>query len=233
MSVLRDALLHTTLVMYGYLHYCHLPVSFDQSGPSPLTSLINNLFLPAELLLTGCFFCFSHHLLQTLETVVRENLRSSAVSETALSGTNNHSTVKITYTNFFPIWLIRYSLTLSFLIFIKLWEYLYCRFETCIRELGPLLVSDSVSPVRECSPLRSKSAHPSSPGPLHIPFEQCWRICAIAGFLLLISTSALFIKPLQWRRVLAPSKCLKLCFLQRGSTSMALSAVGQAAQRSC
>ena len=52
-----------------YLCYCHLPVSFDQSGPSPLTSLINNAFLPAELLLTGCVF-FSHHSLQTLETVV-------------------------------------------------------------------------------------------------------------------------------------------------------------------
>ena len=56
-SVFRDALLHTTVVMCGYLHYCHLPVSFDQSGPSPLTSLINKAFLPTELLLTGCFFC--------------------------------------------------------------------------------------------------------------------------------------------------------------------------------
>ena len=32
-----------------YLCYCHLPVSFDRSGPSPLTSLINNTFLPTEL----------------------------------------------------------------------------------------------------------------------------------------------------------------------------------------
>ena len=37
----KRALLHTTVVMCGYLHYCHLPVSFDQSGPSPLISLIN------------------------------------------------------------------------------------------------------------------------------------------------------------------------------------------------
>ena len=42
-------LLHTT-VMCGHLHYCHLPVSFGQSGPSPLTS---------ELLLTGCFLFFT------------------------------------------------------------------------------------------------------------------------------------------------------------------------------
>ena len=56
--VFSDALLHTTVVMCGYLHYCRLPVSFDQSGPSPLTSLINNAFLPTELLLTGCFFVF-------------------------------------------------------------------------------------------------------------------------------------------------------------------------------
>ena len=38
--------------------------------------------LPAELLLTGFFFvCFSHHSLQTLEAVVCENPRRSAVSE--------------------------------------------------------------------------------------------------------------------------------------------------------
>ena len=42
--VFRDALLHTTVVMCGYLCYCHLPVSFDQSGPFSLTSLINRAF---------------------------------------------------------------------------------------------------------------------------------------------------------------------------------------------
>ena len=54
--VFRDALLHTT-VMRGYLRYGHLPVSFDQSGPSPLTSLIDHTFLPAELLALDVF-CF-------------------------------------------------------------------------------------------------------------------------------------------------------------------------------
>ena len=39
--VFRDALLHTTVVMCGYLRYCHLPLSWYQSGPSPLTFLIN------------------------------------------------------------------------------------------------------------------------------------------------------------------------------------------------
>ena len=53
--VFRDALLHTTVVMCDYLHYCHLPVSFVQSGSSPLTSLIDNTVLTAELLLVGCF----------------------------------------------------------------------------------------------------------------------------------------------------------------------------------
>ena len=38
--------------------FCHLPVSFDQSVSSPLTSLINNMFLPADLLLTGIFFLY-------------------------------------------------------------------------------------------------------------------------------------------------------------------------------
>ena len=57
--VFRDALLHTTVVMCGYLPYCHLPVSFDQSGPSPLTSLINKAFSATELLPTGCFLFFT------------------------------------------------------------------------------------------------------------------------------------------------------------------------------
>ena len=76
--VFRDALLHTIVVMRGYLHYCYLPVSFDQSGPSPLISLINTAFLTAELLLTRCFL---YHSLPTLETVVHKNPRRSAISE--------------------------------------------------------------------------------------------------------------------------------------------------------
>ena len=63
--VFRDAFLRTTVVMCGYLHYCHLPVSFDQPGPSVLTTLINNAFLPTELLLTGCLFVF-HTILSKL-----------------------------------------------------------------------------------------------------------------------------------------------------------------------
>ena len=63
--VFRDASLHTPVVMCVDLHYCHLPVSFDQSGHSPRTSLINKTFLS----------------LQTLETFVCENTRRPAVSE--------------------------------------------------------------------------------------------------------------------------------------------------------
>ena len=57
--VLKGALLHTTVVMCAYLRYYHLPVSFSQSSPSPLNSLVNKAFLPAELLLTGCFLFFT------------------------------------------------------------------------------------------------------------------------------------------------------------------------------
>ena len=31
--VFRDALLHSAVVMCSYVRYCHLPASFDQSGP--------------------------------------------------------------------------------------------------------------------------------------------------------------------------------------------------------
>ena len=77
--VFRDALLHTTVVMRGYSRWCHLPVSIDQSSPSPLISLINKAFLPAELLVTGCFFVFTHHSVKTLETAVHQNPSGSAV----------------------------------------------------------------------------------------------------------------------------------------------------------
>ena len=53
--------------MCGYLRYCQLLVGFDQSDPS----LINNAFLPTELLHT-----FSHN---------------------SLFGTNKHSMVKVNY----------------------------------------------------------------------------------------------------------------------------------------
>ena len=64
--VFRDALLHTTVVMRGYLFYFQLPVSFDQSGSSLIAALINQAILPSELLLTGCVL-FSPHLPKEVE----------------------------------------------------------------------------------------------------------------------------------------------------------------------
>ena len=103
--VFRDALLHTTVVMRGYLRYCHLPVSFDQSGPSPLTSLINNAFLPAELLLTGCFLFFTPFSANSRDCCAWKSQEISSFwdTQTTLSGTNNHSTVKVTLITFLPI----------------------------------------------------------------------------------------------------------------------------------
>lgn len=44
---------------HGYVSYSSLPVSFHQSGHSPLTSLINTMFSPTELPLTGSsYFVF-------------------------------------------------------------------------------------------------------------------------------------------------------------------------------
>ena len=55
---IRDALLHTSVVMSGYLSYCCLSISPNQSDHSPLTSGINKAFSPTELLLTGYFLFF-------------------------------------------------------------------------------------------------------------------------------------------------------------------------------
>ena len=73
--VFRDALLHTTVVMCGYLLDCHLPVSFNQSGLSPLISLVNNMlgvqlfvYTTPIILAAKHWSCFSQkHGLMTLK----------------------------------------------------------------------------------------------------------------------------------------------------------------------
>ena len=85
---------NTTVVMRGYLHYCHLPASFNQSGPSPLTSLIKNAVLPAERLLTGCVSFFP-----PLSANSRDSWKSQISgfqnTHTTQSGTHKHFTVKV------------------------------------------------------------------------------------------------------------------------------------------
>ena len=81
--VFRDPLLHSTVVKCGYLHCSHLPVSFDHSGPSLLTSLINKLFLPMELLLspaggTGDIVCAEGRLDPTkYQEILKANVQRS------------------------------------------------------------------------------------------------------------------------------------------------------------
>ena len=52
--MLRDAILHTTVLNSCYLSICGLSVSLNESGHSPLTSLMNKVFLPTEMPLTEC-----------------------------------------------------------------------------------------------------------------------------------------------------------------------------------
>lgn len=58
-----DAFLLTMIVQSGYLSYCILFVSLDQSGHSSLTSVINKSFPSIEVPFTGCSFlnCTIHH----------------------------------------------------------------------------------------------------------------------------------------------------------------------------
>ena len=70
----QDALLHTAVnvcVMCGYLRYCHLPVNFDLSGPSPLTTLkhISTRRTAAQ----WTFLEFAENGAKKLEIVVCEN----------------------------------------------------------------------------------------------------------------------------------------------------------------
>ncbi len=56
--VFRDGILHSLVVMSGYLSYCCLSIIADQSAHSPLTSRINKAFSSTQLLLTGYFLFF-------------------------------------------------------------------------------------------------------------------------------------------------------------------------------
>ena len=126
---LRDALLHTTVVTCGYLRYCHLPVSFDQSGPSPLTSLINNTFLPTELLLTGCFLFFAPFSANCLETVVCENPRRSAVSEILKPPCLAPTIIprsKSLRSHFSPFWWLMWTLTEAPDLYLYLHDFTHC-----------------------------------------------------------------------------------------------------------
>ncbi len=56
--VFRDGILHTLVVMSGYLSYCCLSIISNQSAHSPLTSDINEAFSSTQLLLTEYFLFF-------------------------------------------------------------------------------------------------------------------------------------------------------------------------------
>ena len=104
-------------------HYCNAwlfallspSFSFDQSGYSPLTSLINIMYLPTELLLTG-FFCFSHHPLQTI--ISRSNSLRLLFFPILTFGLNNSWTswwrMHVFYMHLVPVtWLADYIVKLT------------------------------------------------------------------------------------------------------------------------
>ena len=84
-------------------HCCNVWLFAFLSASTSLALLLWPLSLTAHFCPQNCCsldaFWFSHHSLQTLETIVHENPKRFAVSEilTTLSGTNNHSMVKVTY----------------------------------------------------------------------------------------------------------------------------------------
>ncbi len=56
--VFRDGILHTLVVMSGYLSYCCLSIISNQSAHSPLTSDINKALSSTQLPLTEYFLFF-------------------------------------------------------------------------------------------------------------------------------------------------------------------------------
>ncbi len=54
----QRCILHTLVVMSGYLSYCCLSIISNQCAHSPLTSEINKAFSSTQLPLTGYFLFF-------------------------------------------------------------------------------------------------------------------------------------------------------------------------------
>ena len=88
---------------------------------------LNKAFLPLELLLTGCFLFFSPFSANSRDCCVwkSQEIRSFWNIQTALSDTDNHSTVKVTEITFLPhsdIWSEKTAETLDHICML-LWIY--------------------------------------------------------------------------------------------------------------
>ncbi len=92
--VFRDGILHTLVVMSGYLSYCCLSIISNQSVHSPLTSDINKSFSSTQLSLTGYFLFFGPFSVNPRDGCVwkYQYISSFWNTQTSPSDTNNHST---------------------------------------------------------------------------------------------------------------------------------------------
>lgn len=91
----------TTVVKNRYFTYCSLPVWFNQSGQSPLVSLINKAFPLAEQQITECFLLYT--LISVNCCVWQSNNFLLGNIKTSLSGTNSHVRVIVSEVTFSKI----------------------------------------------------------------------------------------------------------------------------------
>lgn len=86
--VFRDVFLYVTVLLGGYFSYCCLPVSLNQFGRSPVTSLITSPFHPQNWH-SLLFLFFSVISLLTLEAVVHKkssNIKLLSINLQYISG---------------------------------------------------------------------------------------------------------------------------------------------------
>ncbi len=95
--VFRDGILQILVVTSGYLSYCCLSIISNQSVHSPLTSDIK-AFSSTQLELTGYFLFFRPFSVNRRDGCVWKSQKISSFwnTQTSASGTNNHSTFKVT-----------------------------------------------------------------------------------------------------------------------------------------
>ncbi len=91
-------ILHTLVVTNGYLSYCCLSIISNQSVHSPLTADINKAFSSTQRPLTGYFLFFGPFSVNPRDGCAWKSqyISSSWNTQTSPSGTNNHSTFKVT-----------------------------------------------------------------------------------------------------------------------------------------
>lgn len=110
-SAFRDGIPHALTVTNGYLSYCCLSIDLNQTAHFLLTFHINKTFVFTQLSLTGYFLFFRPISVKPGDGSVwkSQQIISFWNTNTSLSGSNNHDTLKVTQIAFFHLFVAQFE----------------------------------------------------------------------------------------------------------------------------